>query len=301
MILALSGKLGSGKDEVANIIQYLCYEKYVNAQGKELDMSLGYFKNFPQRKKNNLSGFLIKRFADKLKDTVCLWLGCTREQLENREFKEKSLGEEWHVWWTQHKNNSKKIFSSEQNRNGYLAHLNEDHYQIWEDTSYGDYRLTSRKLMQLLGTEAGREIIHPNIWVNSLFADYIPNPKKVDDTGIPHSGDYPKWIIPDTRFPNELQAVKDRDGITIRIERPINLRFPKLWKLYTSSNKYVKKAGEFLAWLSGHDRDMYEKLNHPSETALDNYDDWDYVIHNNFSMETLIKSVKEILEDESII
>ena len=29
----------------------------------------------------------IKKFADKLKDIVCLLIGCTREQLEDQEFK----------------------------------------------------------------------------------------------------------------------------------------------------------------------------------------------------------------------
>ena len=40
----------------------------------------------------------IVKFADKLKDIVCLLIGCTRQQLECREFKEKELGEEWGVW-----------------------------------------------------------------------------------------------------------------------------------------------------------------------------------------------------------
>jgi hypothetical protein len=43
----------------------------------------------------NQSGFEIKKYADKLKDFVCILIGCTREQLEDQEFKEKELGEEW--------------------------------------------------------------------------------------------------------------------------------------------------------------------------------------------------------------
>jgi hypothetical protein len=31
---------------------------------------------------------------------------------------------------------------------------------------------------------------------------------------------YPNWIITDCRFENELKAVKERDGITIRVQRP---------------------------------------------------------------------------------
>ena len=39
------------------------------------------------------STFEIKKFADKLKDIVCLLLGCTREQLEDRGIKSLSLQE----------------------------------------------------------------------------------------------------------------------------------------------------------------------------------------------------------------
>ena len=42
------------------------------------------------------------------------------------------------------------------------------------DSSYWNLvKLTPRKLLQLLGTDCGRDIIHPNIWVNALFADYV--------------------------------------------------------------------------------------------------------------------------------
>ena len=115
-----------------------------------------------------------------------------------------------------------------------------------------------------------------------MFADY--------DTSSNYDSN---WIITDVRFPNECQAIKDRGGIVIRVNRPINLRFSKLWKLYTSSNKFVSKAGKFLTWLSGHDKEMWEKLNHPSETALDDYE-FDAVIENNGSIEELVDKIKSL-------
>ena len=39
--------------------------------------------------------FIKLSFADKLKDSVGVMFGCTRKQLEDREFKERELGEEW--------------------------------------------------------------------------------------------------------------------------------------------------------------------------------------------------------------
>ena len=78
-----------------------------------------------------------------------------------------------------------------------------------------DWDMTYREFLQKLGTEAMRDGLHTNVWVNALFADYIPHKKEggfqrsVKDTnGIPYDFEYeveyPNWIITDMRFPNEL-------------------------------------------------------------------------------------------------
>lgn len=67
-----------------------------------------------------------------------------------------------------------------------------------------EWGMTYRTFLQKLGTEAMRNGLHENVWVNALFADYT---------------DESKWCITDMRFPNELKSVEDRGGITIRIER----------------------------------------------------------------------------------
>lgn len=133
-------------------------------------------------------------------------------------------------------------------------------------------KLTPRLILQLLGTECGREIIHPNLWVNSLFADYVGIPQV--GVGITENNDYkyPNWIITDMRFPNELQAVKDRGGITIRVNRP----------------------GVIMNGIG------YNANEHPSETALD-YAEFDYIIDNNGTIEELIEKVKKVLIKENIL
>ena len=82
MIIAISGKINSGKDTVGQIIQYLTNKS--NAYPFDLKSDYSY-----------KSEWQIKKFADKLKDIVCVLLGCTREQLEDRGFKERELDEEW--------------------------------------------------------------------------------------------------------------------------------------------------------------------------------------------------------------
>lgn len=80
---------------------------------------------------------------------------------------------------------------------------------------------------------------------------------------------YPKWIITDMRFPNELESVVKRNGITIRVTRPV-------------------KKGKNTARL------------HPSETSLDKAK-FDYEIINDDTMEELVKKVREILIKEKLI
>lgn len=74
------------------------------------------------------------------------------------------------------------------------------------------------------------------------------------------------WIIPDVRFPSEAKAIKDRGGIVIRV-----------------------------------DRETLSHDNHPSETALDDYEGFDYKIDNNSDIEHLIDKVKGIMFQLNLI
>ena len=109
---------------------------------------------------------------------------------------------------------------------------------------------TNRELLQRFGTEVGRSI-SPTLWVDALFTSY---------------SEHDHWIIPDVRFPSEAQAIKDRGGIIIRV-----------------------------------DRETLSHDNHPSETALDDYEGFDYRIDNNNDIEYLIGKVKEIMSQLNLI
>ncbi|WP_323162842.1 hypothetical protein [Stenotrophomonas maltophilia] len=63
--------------------------------------------------------------------------------------------------------------------------------------------VTARQMMQTVGTEWGRQMVHPDLWVRALFAR------------LPAGG-----IIPDVRFPNEAEAIRQRGGVVIRVSRP---------------------------------------------------------------------------------
>lgn len=64
---------------------------------------------------------------------------------------------------------------------------------------------TPRYVMQTLGTEWGREMISPTLWVDSLF---YRNKNEV------------RLVISDVRFENEARAIKERGGYIIKVDRP---------------------------------------------------------------------------------
>lgn len=70
----------------------------------------------------------------------------------------------------------------------------------YKETAYGD---EIRRLLQRLGTEAGRETLWDSIWIDAAL----------------NGTDAEKVVISDMRFKNEMRAVLDRDGILLRINR----------------------------------------------------------------------------------
>ena len=226
MIIGINGYSGSGKDTVGGLIQEL----------------------YPEM------NWEIKKFAGKLKQIATILTGIKEEQFEDQEFKKTNLSHEW-----------------------------------WTTCDEGHQPMTVRDFLQKLGTDGLRTGLHPNVWVNALMSDYTRpvdlelfmyandyTEERVltmgdDGDGLPFTGEalaeyydkvqLPNWIITDTRFQNEAEAIKTKGGIVIRIERagikPIN--------------------------------------NHPSEIGLD---DWkfDYVIDNSSSVEHLKNKIKNIFQ-----
>lgn len=64
-----------------------------------------------------------------------------------------------------------------------------------------------RRLLQVLGTEVGRQMIDQDVWVTMATKDLLPS----DDV-----------VFADVRFPNEARAIKALGGTVWRINRPGN-------------------------------------------------------------------------------
>ena len=295
-LIGISGKIGSGKDLVGSIIQWIVTGEtgYLGGVYNNKQMMKWLNNGFPgDTSVQEVSGYQIKKYADKLKDIVCLMIGCTRADLEDREFKEKPLGEEWDVTSV---NGKLSVYEDRENTVGWKS--------------------TPRKLLQLMGTECGRQILHPNIWINALFADYKLEGRLVAKGLIdaPDINDdiMPSWIITDVRFPDEVKAIEDRGGIVIRLERDEK---PVIGQTYTIKDRFRDEV--FKDCVAEHDSRGYDEFvyrcpehliyrdgdyvivrdgEHESETALDNHE-FTHKIQNDGSIEELVEKVKDILNE----
>lgn len=248
MIIGISGKIGSGKDTAGMLIQAMTMNP--NQGSRYWSDPILYLQNYEGRP-NLKGGFEIKKFAGKLKQITSILTGIPVEDLEKQEIKDSKLSGDWN--W---------IFDSSGHRGPVHPEM------VGRDRFY-----TVRELLQRLGTEAMRNQIHANVWINALFSDYTPQGEQ-----IPWNGEslkevvakgfrpYPNWIITDVRFPNEAEAIKKRGGIVIRLERGVP---------------------------SG--------IEHFSETALDDYDGFYTKIENNGSIEELTHKLKEVLHKNNLI
>ena len=278
-LISISGRAGHGKDLTGQIINILLNSPHLNNEGVMTFLRKGIIS------KDN---WQIKKFADKLKDIVCLLLGCSRKDLENQEFKETILGEEW---WSVKKwypnDNPAKDFTLIPYEGFDERIFDGDDACMWEVI-----KMTPRLMLQLMGTECGRQLIHPQIWVNSLMSDYKPlvsvqpilldlgsSNTQLEKMGPPIPIEYPNWIITDCRFPNELEAVEKRNGFTIRVVRP-KPREVFLMNAHETINTFTKE--------------------HASESALDS-SAFQYELTNDGTMVDLIDKVRDILIKENLL
>lgn len=113
---------------------------------------------------------------------------------------------------------------------------------------YGRKDKYTRVRLQLKGTEEGRNVYGPNVWVDILNERLL----QYKERGIEYV------FITDCRFPNEIEYIRSNRGKIIRIE---------------ASDRHAKA----MAIENGSDATV---TTHLSETAVSEYKGWDYVIDN---------------------
>lgn len=267
MIIGISGKLKSGKNTVASIIQYLMVLNRPSTSGWTTYDLIKRLNNKEDMSYLNVYGWPQKAFAHKLKEVIALLLGIPVSKLYEETFKDEILPDRWKRYKLKDRFGTKLFFNDYQEAVEYETAATQDHPYTREG-----YELQNvREFMQLIGTELFREQVHPNVWVNALLSEYVP----VDDSKRASMGNvidysactWPNWIINDVRFPNEAKAIKARNGLILRINRPAD-----------------RTEGYH---------------NHPSETALDNWK-FDHVIENDKRIEELVYKTELFLERQNL-
>lgn len=114
-----------------------------------------------------------------------------------------------------------------------------------EDLNGWSRTLGVRGCLQLLGSEI-RRAQNPSYWTDKYFAE-------VDTI----DADY--VFVSDGRFPNEMDAIKSKNGVTFRLEIPEEILLSR--RMNRDGITYTD-----------------EQLNHMSETSLDDYAGFDYIV-----------------------
>jgi hypothetical protein len=80
--------------------------------------------------------------------------------------------------------------------------------------------ITPRVVLQRIGTEAMRQGFFEGIWVSSLKRKLLDSENR-------------DWVIPDTRFPNEIEMIQSIGGKVVKVRRGEN---PDWLKQFLSTN-----------------------------------------------------------------
>ena len=115
-------------------------------------------------------GYTKLAFADAVKDATAAIFGWPRFLLEGDTEESRVWREQKDEWW------SKKT----------------------------GLHVTPRNMLQLMGTEVGRGMIHPDVWIYAME-------RRMEL--------YPNVVIADVRFPNEMRFIQEKGGFIVRVKR----------------------------------------------------------------------------------
>ena len=135
----------------------------------------------------------------------------------------------------------------------------QDKVQIYINTrqTQSGFKISNYREILQIIGTGARNYGDEDIWVNALFGC---NNEKV--LGYMGNNKGSVWIIDDLRFPNEARRIRDCNGLLVRVER-----------------------------------EKHQPNEHIIENSLNDWEDWDLVIENNFpTKKKRNKGLKKILE-----
>jgi len=183
-IIGIGGVKGSGKDTFASMINYIVAKGITSADYKDWSLNrLKYDIKYAER---------ITHFADPLKDCLSIMFGIPRKYFDSREHKDD-------MYWSI---SGKRFIKEGDVRLGHTYIITIDllkHFtlsELIEQHSHLVVVIKLRTLMQYVGTEIGKNMLHKLLWVMSTIS-------KAADIAEKHK----ICIIPDMRFSDEHAAV----------------------------------------------------------------------------------------------
>jgi hypothetical protein len=141
---------------------------------------------------------------------------------------------------------------------------------IWWAEKLDIDTFSPRMALQLIGTDSLRNYFHPGIWFMTVENRIRKNPNQ-------------SVVISDVRFQNEIQFIKDQNGILITVNRGPT---PVWYETALMANKGNSLAKEAMA-------KTYSSA-HASEWSWIGAK-YDYVINNNDTLEALNSQIAEII------
>lgn len=180
-IIVISGLKNSGKDTVADMLQYC------------LSVPEPFRKYWMYRHYRYAFNDAYKKvaFADSLKDTLSVLLGVPVEKFYDRDFKE-------HFYIRGLETTSFPPKEETLSESDFIKMLSEKDFSFLKT-----HFITIRQLLQCFGTEIVRGLFGDAFWA---------------ERAMKHTFD--KMIITDLRFKVELEAVRKHKGIVIYIDNP---------------------------------------------------------------------------------
>lgn len=145
----------------------------------------------------------------------------------------------------------------------------------WWDKKMDKYQLVSpRWALQFIGTEVMRNTLHKDIWVLA---------------GMKRIAGKQNVVIPDTRFPNEIAAIREMGGVIWNVQRgPLPEWYDKLIELKKDPNF----TSTLIEWFMS---ENYPRV-HASEYSWAGTT-FDAVFHNNETIEHLKHSVDSVIRN----
>jgi hypothetical protein len=137
--------------------------------------------------------YFVYHFADPIKNAINAMFGFGPVNWENRDWKEEPID------WLQYQLTAEDVPEA--------------------PAAIGEFRgISPRYLAQTLGTEWGRKMVDEQIWLKIAQQKFnrVNTTAQMDGGRIIGLG----MIIPDVRFDNEAQWIKDAGGLLLQVDRP---------------------------------------------------------------------------------